>query len=473
MQNIEDKKFTISSLAELIKTKEMSPIEVINSFLDRINLTNDKSRLFITVLENYARQRARIAENEIMNGKYLGPLHGIPYAVKDNIFVAGVPATCGSKSLKNFVPDSNATVVKRLNEAGAILIGKTNMHELAFGATNNNKHYGSTENPWNKNRISGGSSGGSAAAIASSCAMLTLGTDTGGSIRIPATLCGVVGFKPTFGRVSNHGLFPLNWSQDHIGPITRTVSDTAIALQCIAGHDPKDTFSIQQPVDNYLENLSGDITNVRIGIPDTFYFDHIDDEVMSQFKKAINNFKKLGADIKTVHIPDLYEAEKATLTILSYEAAVSLKKLYETKRDDIGCDVRERLDQGALILTAQYQKAQQFRKTAMLNFSITFKEIDVLVTPSVSLTAPKLNEPYIVVKNEQVSVGEPLSRCSHIYNLVGIPSISLPVGFSNEGLPIGIQIAGRKFEESMVLKVADAYEKNNFIEGATRNLPKL
>jgi aspartyl-tRNA(Asn)/glutamyl-tRNA(Gln) amidotransferase subunit A len=452
----------ITSLSELIRKKEISPVEVIDAFLERIKVIQSKVNAFITVLEREARQAAKQAEDEIVKGYYRGPLHGIPLAAKDLFFTAGVKTTCGSRILKDFLPKENGTVVSRLMEAGAILVGKTNMHEFAFGITNLNKHYGHTRNPWNFEHITGGSSGGSAAALASSCALLALGTDTGGSIRIPSALCGTVGLKPTFGRISKHGVYPLCWSLDHPGPMARTVADAAIALSFMAGYDPKDPCSQDVPVGNYYSGLTGDIKGVRVGVPDTFYFEQIEPEVEVGVKKAIDGLKDLGAEVRPVHIPDLEEAATATLLILSSEAASCLEKFHRTRPNDIGDDVRDRLDIGALHLATHYIKAQRIRRIAQENFSRVLKQVDVLVTPGASITAPRLEDSTVRLDNDDVPLGVALTRCSRIYNLVGLPSVSVPVGLSQAGLPIGIQIAGRPFDEDLVLRVADAYERSMY-----------
>ncbi len=460
MAKLEIRMSSIISLSELIRKKEISPIEVIEAFLDRIEVVQPKINAFITVLEREARQAAKQAEEEIVKGRYRGPLHGIPLAPKDLFFTTGVKTTCGSRILADFIPDRNATVVDRLIEAGAILIGKTNMHEFAYGPTNLNNHYGHARNPWNPERMTGGSSGGSAAALAGSCALLTLGTDTGGSIRIPSALCGVVGLKPTFGRVSKQGVYPLCWSLDHPGPMTRTVADAAIALSVMAGYDPKDPCSRDMPVPDYHASLTGDIKGVRVGVPDTFYFEQIEAEVKAGVEKAINALKDLGAEVRPVHIPDLDKAAAATLIILSSEAATCLEKFHRTRPNDIGGDVRARLDVGALHLATHYVKAQRVRRIIQENFARVLLGVDVLATPGVSITAPKFEESSVRLDGRDVSVVVALTRCTRIYNLVGLPSVSIPVGFSGAGLPIGMQIAGRPFNEDMVLRVAYAYERN-------------
>jgi len=460
MAKLEVRTASITSVSELIRKKEISPVEVIDVFLQRIGAVQKRINAFITVLDREAREAAKRAEEEIAKGYYRGPLHGIPFAAKDLFFTAGVKTTCGSRILGDFVPEENGTVISRLIEAGAILVGKTNMHEFAFGTTNLNNHYGHARNPWNSEHMTGGSSGGSAAALAGSCVLLTLGTDTGGSIRIPSALCGTVGLKPTYGRVSKYGVYPLCWSLDHPGPMTRTVADAAIALRFMAAYDPKDPCSKEMPVTDYYSGLTGDIKGVRIGVPDTFYFEQIEPEVGAGARKAIDGLKDLGAEVRPVTIPDLDDAAAATLLILSSEAASCLEKFHRTRPNDIGDDVRARLDLGALQLATHYVKAQRVRRIAQENFSRVLKEVDVLVTPGVSITAPRLEKSTVRLDDDDVPIGVALTRCTRIYNLVGLPSVSVPVGLSLAGLPIGIQIAGRPFDEELVLRVADAYERH-------------
>ena len=451
---------TIMDLSKLIKNREISPVEVVSGFLERIEAVQKRINAFITILEREARKAAKRAEDEIIKGNYRGPLHGIPFAAKDAFFTAGVKTTCGSRILADFVPAENATVIARLIEAGAILVGKTNMHEFAFGTTNLNGHYGHARNPWNPDHMTGGSSGGSGAAIAGSCALLALGTDAGGSIRIPSALCGIVGLKPTFGRVSKHGVYPLCWSLDHVGPMTRTVADAAIALDFMAGYDSQDPCSKDVDVGDYCSFLTGDIKGLRVGVPDTFYFEKIEPEVKAGVEKAIDGLKDLGAEVRPVHIPDLDKAAAATLLILSSEAASCLEKFHRTRPNDIGDDVRARLDLGALHLATHYVKAQRMRRIVQENFGRILTSVDVLVTPGVSVTAPRLEETALRLDGDNVPVGVALTRCTRIYNLTGLPSVSLPVGLSRAGLPIGIQIAGRPFDEGLVLRVADAYERH-------------
>jgi aspartyl-tRNA(Asn)/glutamyl-tRNA(Gln) amidotransferase subunit A len=452
----------IVGLSELIRNKEISPLELIKACLDRIQATNPQTNAFLTILEEEALQAAQRAEDEIKRGDYIGPLHGIPFAAKDLYCTSGVKTTCASKVLEDYVPDYNATVITRLLEAGAILIGKAHMHEFAFGTTNLNAHYGHARNPWDHSRITGGSSGGSGAAVASSCVPLALGSDTGGSIRIPAALCGTVGLKPTFGRVSKHGLFPVAWSLDHAGPLTKTAADAAITLCAMAGHDPKDPSSIDEPVPDYYAALAGDIQGIKIGVPDTHYFEEIAPEVKAAVEETFSGFESIGALVRPVHIPELEEASAATLLILSSEAASAWEKYHKTIPEEIGEDVRTRLDTGALHLATHYINAQRFRRRMQKRFVQLFEEVDLLLTPGVSVTAPKIEDATVSIDGEEIPVNAALTRCTRIYNLLGIPSVGVPCGLSADGLPIGIQIAGKPFDEGTVLRVAHAYQTELF-----------
>jgi aspartyl-tRNA(Asn)/glutamyl-tRNA(Gln) amidotransferase subunit A len=452
----------IVGLSKLIRKKEISPVELIKTCLDRIQATNPQTNAFLTILEEEALEAAQRAEEEIMRGDYSGPLHGIPFAAKDLYCTAGIKTSCASKILEDYVPDYNATVITRLLNAGAILIGKAHMHEFAFGTTNLNAHYGHARNPWDHSRITGGSSGGSGAAVASSCVPLALGSDTGGSIRIPAALCGTVGLKPTFGRVSKYGLFPVAWSLDHAGPLTKTAADAAIALNAMAGYDAKDPSAIDEPVPDYYAALAGDIQGIRIGVPDTHYFEKIAPEVKAAVEKSFSGFESSGAEVRPVHIPELEEASAATLLILSSEAASAWEKYHKTRPEEIGEDVRARLDTGALHLATHYINAQRFRRRMQKRFAQLFEEVDLLLTPGVSITAPRIEDATVYIDGEEIPVNAALTRCTRIYNLMGLPSVGVPCGLSGAGLPIGLQIAGKPFDEGTVLRVAHVYQTEIF-----------
>ncbi len=451
-------KWTIANLSKAIRSKEVSPVEITKALLSRIKKYDRNINSFITVLEGSALKTARQAEGEIRRGKYRGPLHGIPYAAKDLFFTKGILTSCGSKILKGFKPSFDGTVIQKLAEAGAILIGKLNMHEFAYGTTSTNPHFGPVRNPWDLERVPGGSSGGSGAAVAASFVPLTLGTDTGGSIRIPSALCGVAGLKPTFGRVSKYGVYPLCHSLDHPGPMGKSVLDLALAMNVLAGHDPQDPTTAMKPVPNYAKGLSPSLKGIRLGIPREYYFDRLDGEVGRAVQAAIAQLKKLGAQVRPVRIPCLEEAAATAFILLMSESAATLEKYLLTRPQDLGKDVRARLNVGTTVRAIQYLKAQRFRKKVQGHFADAFEMVDCLVTPQLPLTAPKIGETQVSIGKAQEPVPAALTRFTPLYNLVGIPALSIPCGCSSQGLPIGLQIAGRPFAEGMVLKVGHAYE---------------
>jgi len=450
--------WTIAGLSLALRQKQISPVEVARAYLRRIESFDGKINAFLTLLPRQALRAARRAEQEIVKGKYRGPLHGIPFAAKDLFLTKGIRTTCGSKVLAAFIPRQDAAVVERLASAGAVLLGKLNMHEFAYGTTSVNPHYGPVRNPWNRERITGGSSGGSAAALAASFAPLTLGTDTGGSIRIPSALCGTVGLKPTYGRVSRYGAYPLCWSLDHIGPMTRNAVDCAITLNGIAGHDPRDPASAAVPVPDYTRSLFKDLIGVRIGIPDSYYFERLEGDVRKAVSKAIQDLKKLGARIRPISIPDLEKAAMAAFIGLVAEGAASLEKWRRERPQDLGKDVLSRLNVGAAATAAQYLKAMRVRRQILENFRQAFLKVDAIVTPQLPVTAPKIGQTAVAFGKTEEAVPAALTRFTRIYNLIGIPALSVPCGFSAEGMPVGLQIAGRPFDEETVLGIGCAYE---------------
>jgi aspartyl-tRNA(Asn)/glutamyl-tRNA(Gln) amidotransferase subunit A len=454
----EPTRWTISTVSKAIAKKELSPVEVVQACLDRIESYDKWINAFITVLPKQAMKSARRAEKEILRGRYIGPLHGIPYAAKDLFFVKGIRNTCGSKILTDFIPSYDAAVIERLSSAGAVLLGKLNMHEFANGPTSVNPHYGPVHNPWDFQRISGGSSGGSAAALVASFALLTLGTDTGGSIRIPAALCGCTGLKPTYGRISRYGAYPLAWSLDHPGPMAKTAADIALAMNVLAGYDHRDPGTSPSPVPDYVRALRGDLERIRVGVPTGFYFERLAPEVRASVKKAIKDLEELGAEVRSISIPHLKEAAIATSVIIFTEMAASLEKWHVTRSADLGDDVRARLNQGSVIPAVLYLKAQRFRRMIQEDFAAAFRKVDVIVTPQLPITAPIIGQGTVSFGKITEPVPSALTRLTRIYNLLGIPCISVCCGFSSAGMPIGLQIASKPFSEDTVLKVAHGYE---------------
>ena len=360
--------YTISTLQERIKRRETSVTDLISAFIKRIERLNPEYHAFITVMKDEALGAARRADEEIKSGVYRGPLHGIPYAVKDLFFTRGVATTCGSHILRDFIPACDATVIKKLEEAGAIILGKLNMHEFAYGPTSINPYYGTVKNPWNKECIAGGSSGGSAAAVAASMTVFSLGSDTGGSVRIPAACCGVVGLKPTYGRVSVYGVYPLCWSMDHVGIMGKCVTDVACVLKAIAGKDRKDTASASREVPDYAAALTGDAKGLRVGIL-LNYCEVLDEEVRSKVSDTIHAFKGLGVQVEEVMIPDIEDMEAATSVTLITEAMSCLEEFYQNRPHELGADVRDRLALGAHFDAASYIKAQRVRRYFREKFS--------------------------------------------------------------------------------------------------------
>jgi aspartyl-tRNA(Asn)/glutamyl-tRNA(Gln) amidotransferase subunit A len=451
---------SISQVAPLLERKKVSPSEVVGSVLERIHELNCRLNAYLYVDADEALKKAREAEHEIMHGRYRGPLHGIPIALKDNILTACIPTTAGSKILKDLVPTENASVVRRLRRAGAILIGKTNLSEFAYGATTNNAHFGRTLNPWDTQRTPGGSSGGSAVAVAAGMATASLGTDTGGSIRIPSALCGIVGFKPTFGRVSCYGVVPLAASFDHVGPLARSVLDVAIVLRSIAGYDSLDEGSARKPVPNYPQILKKRLGHPRLGVPQQYYFEGLDEEVRTAVDTAIQCFQKLGALRKEVSLPHVAESSELS-TQAAFAEATSYHQLsgyFPARADEYGQDVRERLEIGAKILATDYLKAFAVRKLVRKDFEDAFASVDAILAPTVPIPAPRTCLKVVQINSNIEPVRSALIRLNRPQNLTGLPAITLPCGFTRAGLPIGIQIIGRAFDEATVLRLAHVYE---------------
>ena len=449
----------IRKLARLIERREVSPVEVTRAFLDRIGEVGPRVNAYITVLDDRARLAAEGAEKTIQAGNYLGPLHGVPLAVKDVIFTKGVRTTMGSKIMKDFVPEYDATVIERLKRAGAIVLGKANTHEFALGPTNENPHFGPARNPWDLERIPGGSSGGSGAALAARLCPGALGNDTGGSIRIPAALCGIVGLKPTHGRVSGYGCFPLSASQDHTGPMARSVEDAAILLAVIAGHDPRDVTTAARPVPDYRAALKDEIRGIRIGVPREYFFEGLDAEVQSAVEKALTVLKELGAEVREVSWPTAKYGEPAAQAILLADIAAVHDRNLRTRAEDLGVDVRRRIALGRFVSAVDYLKAQRVRALIKADLRRIFASADVLVSPTAPTVAFKIGGDQATFRGREILARGQLRRLTSVFNLTGSPAISVPCGFTPAGLPIGLQIAGRHFDEATVQRVAHAYER--------------
>ena len=447
---------TIREACAAIRSRRFSVLELTTAALGRIERLNPSLRAFITVTAEPALAAARQADDELAAGRDRGPLHGIPIAIKDIIHVRGVPTTAGSPIYRSFVPDHDAFVIKRLAAAGAILLGKTNLHELAYGITSANPHFGIVKNPWNTNHSPGGSSGGSGAAVAAGLAYAALGTDTGGSIRIPASFCGAVGLKPTYGRVSRHGVLPLSWSLDHVGPLTRSVRDAALILNAIAGHDCADAASARHPVVDFVPDEGCSLRGVRVGFPESF-FERLDSDVELCVRGAIARAESLGAEIKPVKIPNIAATNAAGRVILLCEAT-AVHEPHLANRSQFGPDVLALLDQGRLVAATDYIHAQRLREVIVREFASVWESVDCLIAPTTPNTAPRVGETRIQLGGREEDVRLATTRLVRSLNLLGLPALSIPCGLSTAGMPVGMQIVGPAFEESLVLRVGAALE---------------
>jgi aspartyl-tRNA(Asn)/glutamyl-tRNA(Gln) amidotransferase subunit A len=448
-------------LARMIATKAVSPVEAVRAHLDRITALDRSLRSFITVCADEALSAARRAEAELVAGRPAGPLHGVPIGLKDLFNTAGVRTTGGSKILADFVPREDATVVARLRAAGAIVLGKLNMHEFAYGPEGLNAHYGQARNPWDaaQARIPGGSSSGSGVAVAAGLVAAALGSDTGGSIRIPASLCGITGLKPTYGRASRAGVLPLAWSMDHVGPMARTAADCALMLRCLAGHDPLDTSTSVLPVPDYVGALTGEIKGLRVGLLKKFFLDGAAPEVRQAVERAAKALEKLGATLDEVDLESMPHVAPASFAIVASEALAYHAEWMRTRPADYQPDVRERLRMGAFVTGLQYVRGQQIRALVRAEVDGALARRDVLLAPTTPITATVLGQTEATLGDGTTDVRSALIRLTRPFNFSGHPACSVPCGFSTAGLPIGMQFVGRPFDEATVLRVADAYQR--------------
>ncbi|BDG59139.1 amidase [Caldinitratiruptor microaerophilus] len=448
----------ISELAPLLRGRQVSPVEVTEAVLARIEALEPQLNAHITVLADAARESARAAEAEILRGNYRGPLHGVPIGLKDLYDVAGVPTTAGTRALDGYVPRQDATAVRRLREAGAVLVGKHNLHEIAFGATGANPHYGPSRNPWDRERHTGGSSSGTAAAVAAGMCHAGLGSDTGGSIRIPAALTGLVGLKPTYGRVSRRGVIPLAWSLDHAGPLSRTVADAALVLAAIAGHDPDDPTSIAAPVPDYAAALDRDVRGLRIGVPEEYYFEYVQPDVRAAVLAAVQVLEELGAVRVPVSLPTTAVVPAIHTPIIAAEAASWHARRLREEPGGYGPEVRTRLQAGALLPAAAYVLAQRLRSRLRREYAAVLARVDVVATPAVPVPAPRLGESEVQVEGRTLEVRSALVRLTSPLDHTGLPAVTVPCGQAKGGLPVGLQFFGRPLDEVTVLRAAAAYE---------------
>ena len=444
---------TISELAPRLRRKEISPVEIARACLERIEEKNASLNAFITVMAESAVDEARNAEAEILRGEWRGPLHGIPLALKDLIDTAGVRTTAASAQYKDRVPVRDADVTRRLRNAGAVIVGKNNLHEFAYGGSSLVSYFGEMHNPWEVGRITGGSSGGSAAAVTAGLACAAIGTDTAGSIREPAALCGCVGLKPTYGRVSSRGVISLSASLDHVGPLTASVEDAAIVLQAIAGYDAEDITSADVPVADYVGALRENASRLRVGVPREYFFDELDTEVAGAIEQALRVIGSLVGAVKEVRldVPGNRSLQAAESFAYHAENVAKNPELYQA-------ETLRRIRTGEKVTAAEYILRRRELEEARRAIHAVFADVDVLVTPTTPIPAPAIAD--LKANPEALRPAElKLLRNTRPFNVWGLPAISVPCGFTESGLPIGLQIAGPYWREDLVLGLAQAYER--------------
>lgn len=444
---------TMADASALLRAKQLSPVELTTAVLARIDRVNPQVQAYVTILHDQALAAARQAAAEIAAGRWRGPLHGIPLVLKDLIETRGILTTASSKVLPDYVPENQAAVAKKLDDAGAVLLGKSHTHEFAYGVVTP-----PTRNPYNLECIPGGSSGGSAAAVASGMATIAIGTDTGGSIRIPAALSGTVGLKPTYGRVSRRGILSLSWSLDHAGPMTRGVEDAALMLQAIAGYDPRDGASAPVPVPDYTAALKSGVKGLKVGVCKGPYFAVVQPAVQDAVTEAVAALRTLGAQVQDVALPHLDEVNAIEALIYLAEASSYHQTWLRARGSLYNADVRALLQAGELVLATDYLQAQR-RRTAFTNGVLdVLNEVDLLVLPTEPFTAPRIGQTDARLPNSTEGVLSAAIRFTQPFNLSGLPALSVPCGFAG-GLPIGLQIVGRPFDEATVLQAGHAYEQ--------------
>jgi aspartyl-tRNA(Asn)/glutamyl-tRNA(Gln) amidotransferase subunit A len=445
---------SILALSELIRKKAVSPVEIARDCLARVEKLNPVLNAFITITADLALDQARHAEEEILRGGWRGPLHGIPLGLKDLVDTAGIPTTAASAVFKDRIPVEDAEIVRRLKNAGAILIGKQNLHEFAYGGSSVISYYGAVHNPWNLAHIAGGSSGGSAAAVAAGLGYGAIGTDTAGSVREPAAQCGVVGLKPTYGRVSTRGVIPLSASLDHAGPLTRSVADAAVLLQTIADPEAKDSSGRRLPIPDYLAGMREDTKKLRIGVPRSFFFEDLQPEIPALMERALAVLQSLSGPIKEVRL-----AIDGSRALQAYEAYLYHADLLGNSSSLYQPETLRRIQAGRTTEWAGYTRSLLQLKETRRQIALVFEDVDLLITPTVPVPPPTVAE--LQAEPESLRSRELLLlRNTHPFNVWGLPAISVPCGFTRAGLPIGMQIAGAHWAEASVLRLAHAYEQN-------------
>lgn len=445
---------SVAEAGKRFRDGALSPVGLTQAVLARIDAREDAVRAWVTVTHERALDQARTATAELRAGRDRGPLHGIPVAVKDLVETAGIPTTASSRHLEGVVPERDATIVRRLKDAGAVILGKTNTHEFAYGGISP-----PTRNPWNLERIPGGSSGGSGAALVAGMCLLAIGTDTAGSIRIPSAANGVTGLKPTYGRVPKDGVHPLSWTLDHVGPMARSAADAAAMLSVLAGHDPADPTSSGAAVDDYLAGIDADLRGLRIGVPRASFFEAAQPGVLTAVEEAIRVLRSLGAEVKDITLGTAALASVAGFMVVLAEASDYHRQRLRTKPELFQPDVRAFLEAGELVPATAYVRSLRFQRHLREEFLAAMTDVDLPVTPTLPCTAPPIGATTVDLGGAAVDVTLALIRNTFPFNLAGFPAGSQPCGFDRDGLPVGLQIAGRPFEEATVLRAQHAFQR--------------
>ena len=450
---------TLVALAAAIRAKKISAVEATQAYLDRIARVDGSLRSFITVDAEGARAAARALDADAAAGRWRGPLHGVPLAYKDLCHVHGLPTSCGTRTAEYFTGPRECTAVVRLREAGAITLGKLNMSELALGPFGDNAHHGDVQNPWRRGHVAGGSSSGSGAAVAAGLAAGALGTDTGGSIRLPAAACGIVGLKPTYGRVSRAGAMALSWSLDHIGPMTRTAHDAAVMLGIIAGRDTHDATASHRRVPDYAAALAKPVTGLRVGVAENYYFEGLAPDVERAVRDAVDALAGLGVAVQSVHVPDPAVHHGVANAIARAESAVIHERLARERPHELQPAVRARLEVGFQISAHDYLQAARLRAQLTRQFvGEVFADVDVLIAPTIPEAAPSLESAKAGSVEDVVQRMGRFSRLTRPFNSLGLPALSVPCGFSEDGRPLALQLVGRPFAEAALLRLGHAYQ---------------
>jgi aspartyl-tRNA(Asn)/glutamyl-tRNA(Gln) amidotransferase subunit A len=441
-----------TGVREQIASGEVSSTEATRYYLDRVEQLDGAVGAFITVDADGALDQAAAADEALARGEPLGPLHGVPLALKDNIDTRGLRTTVGSAFFAQRIPDADAEVTRRLRAAGAVVLGKVTLHEFAYGATNQNPHFGPCRNPWDLNRVPGGSSGGSGAAVAAGFCAAALGTDTGGSVRIPAALNGVSALRPSDGRVSNRGVFPITWSFDTVGPIARAVSDLAPIVDVLAGFDVEDPHSIDVPTELCTSTVEQGVDGLRIGVPRNFFFDDVDEDIVALVRAGANVFADAGAEVEEIDLPGADGAVDSATTIIRAEAFAIHRQRLAEQPETFGEDVRKRLRLGEEITAADYGEQRQFGRNWRRTVDRAFQQVDLILTPSTGTVAPTAD-------SEMIETTQRLVRLTYAWSLAGLPALSVPCGFSATGMPVGLQLAAARFREPTLCRAGAAYQR--------------